>query len=81
MAVLRELVFKPADARVSIQCGKCSGETVLSLKGENFPEQCSSCGTRLPKDAGISAQQLRWALRASEKDSVMLRVYEATLEK
>jgi uncharacterized Zn finger protein len=56
MAVLRELVFKPADVRVSIQCGKCSGETVLSLKGENFPEQCPSCGTRLPKDAGISAQ-------------------------
>ena len=54
---------------------------VLPWKAENFPEQCPSCGTRLTKDAGISAQQLRWALRASEKDSVMLRVYEATLEK
>jgi hypothetical protein len=33
MAVSRELVFKLADARISIQCGGCKGEAVLDMKG------------------------------------------------
>jgi len=79
MAVSRELIFKLADARISIQCGGCQGEAVLSLKSEDFPLKCPSCGVEFPKGTDTAVNQIRWASRAS--GSVMLRVYDTTLEK
>jgi hypothetical protein len=79
MAVSRELVFRLADARISLQCGGCKGEAVLDMRGEGMPPQCPSCGAEFPKGTDTAVNQLRWASRAS--DSVMLRVYETDLEK
>jgi DNA-directed RNA polymerase subunit RPC12/RpoP len=79
MAVYREFVFTPADTRVSMQCDSCKGETVFSLKGENLPKDCPSCGSKLLEDAVKSVQQVRRALRAAVYSAVMLRVYETVL--
>jgi hypothetical protein len=76
MATSRELIFKPADVRVSIRCGKCKGEIVLSLDEYKIPNQCPSCAEGWTEELRAAVHNLKGALKAAVEYPVVLRAQE-----
>ena len=84
MATSRELVFKPADVRISIRCEneKCNGEAVIStVVDQKIPKKCPSCEVVWTEELQTTVADLRSALNGSEGYPLMLRVYEKVPEK
>jgi len=83
MALSRELIVKPADIRVSIQCKLCGARIDIphsavdraddaeSTKKRNVPVLCPSCDEQYPQGLNQILGELLHSLRQMEKFEVV----------
>lgn len=83
MAILRELIVKPADIRVSIQCKLCGARIDIShsvvdhaddpesTKKPNIPVLCPSCAEEYPQGLNQILGELLHSLHQMEKFEVV----------
>jgi len=89
MAISRELIVKPADIRVSIQCKLCGAridishsavdhaDDPVSKKKANIPVECPSCSEQYPQGLNQILGDFLRALHQMEKfETVRFRILD-----